>query len=645
MANSFVENVNALANATSLATGDVVEDTQEARDSAVAAAAEALDSETNAKSSEELAQSWAEKGYNNPVAGSVGGGDAEYSAYHWSTEASLVIGDPLINDLSISTVKTWSSTKLDAEFGTKSATTHIHAGVYEPVFAKGTAFNQNFITASGESGSLETVARSDHKHDLVYEPKFTKLTAFNKDFGTTSGTVMEGDTNFDTSYMPLATIFSAYNKSFVADALNPTSDEIPRGNHIHAAAGVTYDNTSTTVGSSTVQGAITEISAAQDEVTVAEATFITLLGHTQYTQVISAQNTPTKVMMPLPKIQANKNATNNSNSEIIIDYASSAKGRPDKLIEGVLSVAIKLSNAENFAVNIAVDDVIAGESMKGTADLVVGQFITNIDVTDTSADPLKQSKLSIWLTNLDNAANAVIESMNVVWRGSPEGALVSSGSTISHSDLTGTGAANGVHTTSDIFNLDTELLAKADKIGTPVENNILTMDAQGNLKDSGKTAADLDGMNLVVTPTLDHIIVMDSGGQSKDGGLTIAGLALNAGDVAVAFKVANSTADNEAVNQGQMNGLAATYVPTTTYNTFIARTDNPHSVTYTQTGGAQLVHTHVVSDVTGLQDELDGKYLKVVTPVSDNAATFGAGGILKDSGQSLLSVELTGEAV
>ena len=69
--NSFIENVNAIANASSLATGDIVQDTQEARDEAVDAAVAAHNSEINAKDSEELANSWAEKGHNSPVQGTV----------------------------------------------------------------------------------------------------------------------------------------------------------------------------------------------------------------------------------------------------------------------------------------------------------------------------------------------------------------------------------------------------------------------------------------------------------------------------------------------------------------------------------------------------------------------------------------------
>ncbi len=637
--NSFIENVNALSNASSLANGDIVQDTQEARDIAVAAATDAHNSEIEAENSEDLAQEWADKGHNDPVVGTAGS-NAEYSAYHWAVEASLITGDNTIDDSAPSLSKTYSSTKIEERVATRSLTSHTHASLYEPIITpKKTAFNQNFSTASGTNGSLTSVSREDHTH-TNFEPTIaTKNTAFNKNFGTTSGTVMEGDTNFDTNYMAKVAENTAYNKSFVVDLNNPQPEEIQRGNHTHPAEKIDYNNTGTSLGSSTVQGAITEVSGKIDNVQAAESTFITLLTQTQYTQTISAINTPTKLIMPISTIQSSKNASNNSDAEITIDYASSAYGRPAKLVEGVLSVALKISNAENFAINIAVDDVIAGSAMKGTDDLIIGQFITNLDVTDTSPG-LHQAKLSIWLTNLDNAADCVIESANIVWRGNPEGAIVASGTSIDHSDLTGTGAANGVHTTSDIQNLDTDLGLKASKVGTPVLDNILLMDATGDLKDSGVASTALTGaMQLSTVKVLDNILTMTSAGQAQDSTYKVTDLALNAGDELVPFKVANSTANNEAVNQGQMNAIAATYVLDTDYQTFIARTDNPHSVTHTQAGAAATVHTHAIADTTLLQDTLDAKYVKISpTPATGNIVQVKADGQLEDG--SLLATDI-----
>ena len=627
--NSFVENINLIANAHQLATGDVVSDTQVARDEAVDAAEEALISEVNAKASEDLAHEWADKGHNNPVTGVVGV-DAEYSSYHWSVVSSLLIGDPIINDGITSGNYTWSSTKISGELSLKSDTTHLHTGVYEPTFSKGTAFNKSFPVASGTAGSLTTPARSDHVHTGVYEPKRTvEGTAYNKDFGTISGSVMQGDARFDSDYMPLVVINSAYNKNFVADMSNPQADEIPRGTHSHAASGISYDNTGTNIGSSTSQGAITEMDAKMSNITIAEASFITLLEHTQYTQVVGGQNTPTKITMPMSRIQGYKNATNNANAEVKISY-DTATAYPQALVEGLFSVSIQFSSSETYAVSIAVNDVIQGEEMRGTGSIDIAQFLTNMDLSGGAG---KEEKIvSVWISNLNSGANVIIESMNIVWTGNPAGALIFSGATVDHSDLSGTGAANGVHTTSDIQNLDTELGLRASKIVVPTENNLLAMDSLGDLKDSGVSITQAQNhMNKVTAPTLDNIVVMDSAGQSKDGGLTIADLALKNGNELNTFKIAASTADNEAVNQGQMNAIAATYVLDTTYQTFIARTDNPHSVTALQAGAAEAVHTHAIADVSLLQDTLDAKYDEI-TAVTDNLMGFGAGNIIIDTG-------------
>jgi len=185
--NSFVENVNNLANATALAAGDIVEDTQTARDIAVSSASNALVYSQNAEVSKNLAKDWAEKGHNNPVIGTAGL-DAEYSSYHWSVESetnSIAGRLMVVNDNIISTSYTWSSDKITTSLATKSDGSHNHDGTYEPVFSKNTAFNKNFVTASGENGSVEIVARSDHNHSSLYEPKrLTQGTAYNKDFGT-----------------------------------------------------------------------------------------------------------------------------------------------------------------------------------------------------------------------------------------------------------------------------------------------------------------------------------------------------------------------------------------------------------------------------------------------------------------------------
>jgi len=110
---SFIENVRVIANATKLSTGDIVEDTERARDEAVAASIASRNSADNSATSRDKAMDWAQKGHNNPVDYGGIGGAARFSSYHWATEAELLVGDPLINDGIISALKTWSSSKIN----------------------------------------------------------------------------------------------------------------------------------------------------------------------------------------------------------------------------------------------------------------------------------------------------------------------------------------------------------------------------------------------------------------------------------------------------------------------------------------------------------------------------------------------------
>lgn len=146
--------------------------------------------------------------------------------------------------------------------------THNHAGVYEPVFSKNTAFNKNFGTTSGTvcqgndsrlsdartpkahthkkseisdfptsmpasdvpvwakevnkpsyTASEVGASPSNHNHAGTYEPVFTKKTAFNKDFGTAAGTVCEGnDARLSNARTPLA---HSHKKADISDF--PTS--------------------------------------------------------------------------------------------------------------------------------------------------------------------------------------------------------------------------------------------------------------------------------------------------------------------------------------------------------------------------------------------------------------------------------------
>lgn len=73
------------------------------------------------------------------------------------------------------------------------------SSVGTPVSWGTTSNNTSPLTVSGTTKTLSLVG---HLHAGVYEPVFSKNTAFNKNFGTTAGTVAEG--NHTHSYLPLS---------------------------------------------------------------------------------------------------------------------------------------------------------------------------------------------------------------------------------------------------------------------------------------------------------------------------------------------------------------------------------------------------------------------------------------------------------
>lgn len=648
--NSFIENVNALANATSLATGDIVTDTQAARDEAVTAATNAATSETEAASSEALAKDWANKGHNNPVTGTAGI-DAKYSSYHWATEASVLLGDPVINDLTTSSNYTWSSTNLSSKLGLKSDTTHRHDTVYEQIFTKNTAFNKNFTVSGAMNGYADTVSRGDHAHN--YEPTISvKNTAFNKNFGTVSGTVAEGDHTHSTLYMPKVTTNTAYNKNFVADVNNPGTDEIPRGNHVHPASGLTYDSTNNQiVTSTTVQGAITQLDASLDTIAVAEKTKLTAgLTDTDYIVVINTANTPTVINGGMTVGANAKNALYSNG--VRLDYTTA----PDKLVEGqwTASISIEVLPNKHYYITPTLNGTVidpafrvelggSAETVDGTFSATISGWISGLVNTDT---------IGLAIANITDTTNITVTSLVISWAGQPEGALVISGATVDHSDITGTGAANGVHTISDIENLQTTLDTKADKLAgvAIVENNLLAMDINGNLKDSGISITDSQNhMNLVATPTLDNIVTMTSGGDSKDSGTKIADLATLNGSATELFHVQAGSATTEAINFTQFDGLSTTVegkipkVATPTLGNFpqLAADGTLVNSIYDETSFAPTSHTHPQTEIINLVDDLANKYDKVATPVTDNIVIFEVGDTLKDSNVSINDLNLT----
>ena len=617
---TFIENINTLANATSLATGDVVEDTRIARDEAEAAASAAEVSETNAAASAVEADDWANKGHNNPVKGTVGI-DAEYSSYHWSVEASLYAGDPVINDAVISASYTWSSEKINTLLATKADTTHTHAGTYEPAFSKNTAFNKNF------GSTADDVSRGYHVHDgtngsVNYEPNIgAKGTAFNKNFGTTAGTVSEGTHTHD--YEPSFTKNTAFNKNFVADTGNPLADEIPRGNHTHTAAGVSYDNTGNDlITSTTVQGALQNVDSFLGTIETTEKTYgtIALDGATR-TVTITTAGTPVKMDVLTKSAGAFNNMTTPSSCNLTINYATA----PDNLIEGRFSAnvtcefpasatEITLTAYKNgAAINADWFTDVNATTKDGTTTgtLALDGYITGLENGDY---------IELYITNESNTNNIVIRSLTMVFDGSPQGALIATGLSVAHSDTTGRDVADS-HPQSAITGLTAALAAKSDTSHTHVVADITDFDISGKA-------------DKAVPLATGNIATLDGTGNLVDGGQTLAQKADVGGNAGQLFKVADGVSNDDAASFGQMNTMAASYVTITTFNTHEGAA-NPHGTTHTDVGAAAAVHTHAISDTTGLQTALDGKYDEVGSAVTDNIPTFAAGNTLADSGVSL----------
>ncbi len=613
---SFVENVNTVANATVLATGDIIEDAQIARDEAVAAATDATGSAADALAAEGLSKEWATKAFNNPITGEVD----KYSSYHWSEIARENAGTYLIDDTVSSLISTWSSQNISDRLDEKSNDDHTHAGIYEPAFTKNSAFNQNY----GTTGVSTNLSRDDHTHTGDYEPDIgTKNTAFNKDFGTNSGEVAEGDHLHTAIYMPKVTTGTAYNKNF-----GTANGDVAQGNHVHAAENISYDSTSNTVvTSTTTQGAVGQLDAYIGVLAISENSYLTAGSPLQYERSISGQDTPEPILMALSSISS-KNAILNNGASIDVAFTP----EPDKKVEGFYTVSLTISSVDEVALYIHINGVAYGTGVRGTGNLTITKYLTNMDETGFTITP--------YVANTQNTNNIFVESCAISWEGVPQGAIVASGTSVDHADLTGTGAANGVHTTSDIQSLDTELLAKADKVSGAIAGNLASLDANGNLVDSGHAATSVDDhMALIATPTLDNFVSMTSGGDAKDSTFNAASFALTAGSGTQLFSVENGTTSKEAVNKGQLDGVQTSAdgkipkVSTPTVGNFPQAAADGTLVDsiYDETSFATAAHVHTESDVTGLTDSLNSKYTAVNPAVQNNIVVFDTTGLVKDS--------------
>ena len=598
-ASSFVENVNFVANATKAATGDIVEDARIAADEAEYSAGEANKSANEAKYSERLSHKWAVNPYNVPIDGTT-----EFSSYHWSVVSRNNAGDGIVQDGVISTKYTWSSSHINTLLNDKSDKAHNHDNVYEKLIVKNTAFNKNFAG----NGSSSDVSRSDHNHDGIYENVIgTKNTAFNKNFGEGLNDVARGSHNHDSKYMPLATINTAYNKNFGTEA-----DTVAVGNHVHPASAISYDNTNANIiTSATTQGALSQLDSQLGILSVSDNTYITAGLSTQYEQTIAGIDTPVRVTVPLAVLNA-RNASITNGSSIHVSITP----EPTKLIEGFFSVSLTYSGTDNIALSMAIDGTISGErTVSDNGVLTITKYLSGLSNTGF--------ELSVWISNLSNTNNIFIESMNIAWEGKPQGALVASGTSVDHSDLTGTGAANGVHTIDDIQDLPATLAGKIDRPSTFTDNNYVLFDSSGNLKDSGKSLGSIDAkIDKVVSAAELNIPIFDNVGGLVDSGKNVDSFALVNGDNSEVFNVADSSpATNNAVPRTQLDSMLTSYAQSSDLTNHESAS-NPHMITPSLINAAESVHIHTINDVTGLSDEFDTKYTIVPAQPTGNIPKF-----------------------
>lgn len=633
---SFIENVNILANATKAATGDIVEDAELAKNEALEAAKQALNYSLRAKTSEELSREWSEKEFNNDITGYPG----HRSAFHWSEIAKQNAGSTVIVDDVTSSSRTWSSQKINDLLNIKSDVSHSHDNLYMPKVIEGSAYNKNFQNASEVgAGSSVYVARADHAHPDLYEPKRQTFgTAYNKNFGTASDEVARGD-HAHTEYMLTEAwttngLIKSSTLPWVADVLNPQSAEIPRGDHTHKSENISYEplpeSDYPVVTSTTVQGALAQLDRKYSIIDIVEKNFITAGLSVEHEVPISGIDTPVNIDAPLA-VNTSKNTTITNGSRIKVEYP--ADKTPKKFIEGVYSITVVLKDttSEDVALSVSVGDVfgagmvIIGEHSSGTSrTLSFSKHLTGLSADGFTISPM--------ITNRTNTNNIFIDSINIMWVGAPEGALVASGTSVDHSDLTGTGAPNGVHTISDIQDLQLGLDAKADKVSSGIAGNFISLDTFGNLVDSGVAAADSEKiMHKVEQAVLDNIVVQTATGDANDGGLKISDLALKDGLTTQVFNVGIATAGEHAIRKQTFDDTVATL---STKEELQAHTalPNPHNTTYSDVGAAAAAHQHAISDVTSLQDTLDNKYNIISDAGTNNIVIFGSSSTVKDSG-------------
>ncbi len=663
-AKSFIENVNIVANATQLATGDVIEDANTAKDAAEASASFAAASAAEAGDYEDKAQAWATNPLNSPVEGTVGENTDKYSSYHWAEKSKAFAGDVLINDQYISLTYTWSSEKINGISMNKSDINHNHDGIYQPAFEENTGFNKNLFVGTN-AGVSKDLSRADHTHTNVYEPPITKLAGFNNAYGTTSGTVSEGDHTHD--YMAAEEQLGAYNKPWVSDLQNPGAEEVPRGNHFHAAEGTTYDPANTIVATSyNVQGAISQLDSKVSSITLSERSKVVAGLADGATTTIPIVTAGIAVVVDANLVQNyEKNALYNNNGIEISYDALDATDKPGSpgtsLIEGQFHTSLTIdaeADTEYIIAPVLYDGttwfeppnfkVIGGAtsgSPAGSIPLSFSVFVGNLfdkNAVDRGEGNYYKMGIQVYSTTTNNI---VIYGMTMSWAGQAEGSVVSTGASIDHADLTGLGSGN-MHAITDIDGLSTSLANKALVTVPVTAGNIAILDAAGGLQDGGVLVTEFNNkMGLVPSPDLDNFITMTSTGDSKNSGMNATTFAPAAGNATQTFEVADSeVGSNHAVSRTQMDVVMNSVVYLTDQDMInnSARPDldgyvthvgasNPHGTTHGDIGAAATVHAHAIADVNLLGDALLSKYGTVDSAIQNNIVVFDTDGVVKDS--------------
>jgi hypothetical protein len=452
--------------------------------------------------------------------------------------------------------------------------------------------------------------------------------------------------------MPYSTQGTAYNKNFVVNEAAPLSTEVPRGNHTHTAASISYDNTGSTIISSlTAQGAISALDSRLATFALAEKSKLSAgMTDSTYTVTVGGIGVATIVNASMTTLAGSKNALYSNG--IKLNYAAA----PEKLIEGQYSASVSITAeaSTQYAISVLVDGVTVGSSFKSmsgaTTGGVAGTF--SISISTWLSGLTNGSTLALAVYNMTSTSNVVLRSMVVSFAGQPEGAIVASSALVNHVDVIGRDSL-GQHPITAVYEagsgrtLQLVLDDKMDKIDTVVTDNVLTMDSTGNAQDSGISKITvLNHMDKVSLPTLDNIITMTSTGNSKDGGLRVSDLALVGGNTLQPFNVGSATAPEHAERKEVVDALVIEVdgkiplVPTPTVDNYVKLAVDGSLVDSGTNAGtfAPIVHTHVIADITSLQDTLDNKYNKVALAVTGNFPVFGAGNVLLDSGSAYVDV-------